>query len=99
VGGVEMPVAFANAKDEDEAVALIKPRWPASRLLLGGGASGAFRAQAAYTAPLADVQRMALIAQTELIANTMSNSAVTAQALQEIAGFVKAGMAQAVRGH
>ena len=97
VGEVEVPVAFADAADEAEAIKLVQPKWPRSHLLLGGGSSGEFRAVSGYAAPLEDLQRVALLAQTGLIAATCNNTAVAAQALSDVAGIVKAGMAQAVK--
>lgn len=94
-----MPVAFGEAADEAEAIRLVEPKWPRSKLLLGGGSAGTFRAVSGYEAPLEDLQRVALLAQTGLVAGTCNNTAVAANAMQEIAGFVKAGMAQALGRH
>lgn len=99
IDGKEVPVAYADAADAAEAVRLIEPKWPRSKFLIGSGSAGTFRAVSAYEAPLADLQRVALMAQTGLVAATANNTAVAAEALREMSGFVKAAMSASMGRH
>lgn len=100
--GIEHPAGITPARDPGHAIEIIKERFPRASKLLAlsgkGTADGAFRAEWAYTAPLADVQRMAAIVTTDLAFMDTNNLAVAASHLAALAGIMQAGMAQAVKG-
>lgn len=92
-GAPEYPVALASATSEQEAVDLVQPKWPArSKLTLRGGqATGEWRAESAYSAPLEHVQRVCVLSSTELLANTCNNTAVLAQSVGTLMGMAQLG--------